>query len=544
MNEISNLSFHSEAREKMIAGVKKLAAAVSVTLGPKGKNVAIIRKGQRPHLTKDGVTVANAINLPDPFENLGCQIVKEAAQRTADVAGDGTTTSTVLASALLISGHRLLEAGYDARKVTQGMERACSDLIDDLERSRVQLSEREQLVSVASISANGEQGLGELIAEAIEAVGSDGPITVENAKGFETQLEIVEGTVIDQGYVSPYFVTNQAKGLVELDKPYVILINQTLSSAHSILPVLEIVASSNRPVLIVANDYSTEALQSLVMNKVKGALRVCAIKAPEFGNARTVALQDLAVLCGGQVLGSDGTFSKDELTEQVLGSADRIIIDKNGTVLIGTKGGSEAVAERIANVQENMEQPGLTAMELGILQRRRRRMSDGIAIIRVGGATEADMLERRDRVDDALCASKAAKSSGIQPGGGIAMVRAAKRLITSKSFPDKDPSYVAAYESFLNGCYEPFKQIVANAGESSEVILQKVLRNRSDPGYGYNAATGDYGDMYSMKVIDPHAVVVSCLKHAASVACNILLIGCAVSVEQEQVESLGLIENL
>jgi chaperonin GroEL len=544
MNEISNLSFHSEAREKMISGVKKLATAVSVTLGPKGKNVAIIRKGQRPHLTKDGVTVANAINLPDPFENLGCQIVKEAAQRTADVAGDGTTTSTVLASALLISGHRLLEAGYDARKVTQGMERACSDLIDELDRSRVQLSEREQLISVASISANGEQGLGELIAEAIEAVGSDGPITVENAKGFETQLEIVEGTVIDQGYVSPYFVTNQIKGLVELDKPYIILLNQTLASAHSILPVLEIVASSNRPVLIIANDYSTEALQSLVMNKVKGALRVCAIKAPEFGNARTVALQDLATLCGGQVIGADGTFSKEELTEQSLGSAERIIVDKGGTVLIGTKGGSEAVAERIANVQAAMEQPGLTVMELGVLQRRRRRMSDGIAIIRVGGATEADMLERRDRVDDALCASKAAKSSGIQPGGGIAMVRAAKRLITSKGLPDKNPSYVAAYEAFLNSCYEPFKQIVANAGESSEVVLQKVVRNRSEVGYGYNAATGEYGDMYSMKVIDPHAVVVSCLKHATSVACNILLIGCAVSVEQEQTENLGLIENL
>lgn len=544
MNEISNLSFHSEAREKMISGVKQLANAVSVTLGPKGKNVAIIRKGQRPHLTKDGVTVANAINLPDPFENLGCQIVKEAAQRTADVAGDGTTTSTVLAFALLASGHKLLEAGHDARKAAQGMEKACVDVIDELEKSRVQLTSKEQLVSVASISANGEEGLGELIAEAIETVGSDGPITVENAKGFNTHLEIVEGTVIDQGYVSPYFVTNQSKGLVEFDKPYILAINQTLATAHSILPLLEIAASSNRPVLIVANDYSTEALQSLVMNKVKGALRVCAIKAPEFGNARTVALMDLAILCGGQVVGSDGAFNRDELNESFFGSADRIIVDKGGTVLIGTKGDKDAIVERIEAIQAQAEQHGLTDMERGIALRRRRRMSDGIAIIRVGGATEADMLERRDRVDDALCASKAAKSSGIQPGGGVAMARASKRLTGSKNAHDRDPSFVAAYDAFLQSCYEPFRQIVSNAGESSEIILQRVLRNRSEMGYGYNAATGEYGDMSTMKIIDPHAVVVSCLKHATSVACNILLIGCAISVEDDQAESLGIIENL
>lgn len=543
MNEISKLSFHSEAREKMIAGVKQLAAAVSITLGPKGKNVAIIRKGQKPHLTKDGVSVANAINLPDPFENLGCQIVKEAAQRTADVAGDGTTTSTVLANGLLISGHRLLEAGYDARQVVRGYEQACVDVLNELSYSRIQLTEPEQLQSIATISANGEEGLGKIVAAAIDRVGADGPIAVENAKGFDTQLDIVDGTVIDQGFLSPYFATNQSKGICELEKCLILIYNQTVSNLHSILPALEIAATSNRSLLVIANDYSTEALQALVMNKMKGAIRICAIRAPEFGNARSVSMEDLAIVCGAKVFGVDSaTLAKEEISEEDLGYADKVVVDKAGTVLVSTNGNSELKQSRIDAVIEQMNQPGLNPLELGVLQRRRRRMSDGIAVIRVGGATEADMIERRDRVDDALCASRAAKLSGIQPGGGVAMARAAKNIAKKKNSFD-DPSYQAAYDSFIGSCYEPLRQIILNAGESADIVLQKILKSK-ESNYGYDASNLAYGDMIAMKIIDPHDVVAACLKHATSVACNILLIGCAVSQESEEIQDLGIIDNL
>jgi chaperonin GroEL len=542
MSNQTKLYFHSEAREKMINGVKQLADAVRVTLGPKGMNVAIIRKGHRPHLTKDGVTVANAINLSDPFENLGCQIVKEAAQRTADVAGDGTTTSTVLAASLLVSGHKLLEAGHDAKQVVAAFQQACLDVIEQLESSRVTLTDHDQLVSIATISANGEERLGKLIADAIDRVGPDGPITVENAKGFETRLDLVEGTVLDQGFVSPYFATNQAKGQAELEKVMVLCYNNTLTSAHAILPALELAANSNRSMLIVANDYSTEALQALVMNKMKGTIRVCAIKAPEFGNARTVALQDLATVCGGTVFGIDGSNERETFDDKNIGYADRVVVDKHGAILIGTRGDKKTVQDRIDSVQEELTSPGLSEMESGVLLRRKRRLAEGIAIVRVGGATEADMLERRDRVDDALCASRAAKSTGIQPGGGVAMARAAKHALGIHKM-GKCRTFESAYESFASCCNEPFKQVVSNAGEYPDAILHKLLK-RNDPYWGYNVASGELGNMLDMKVVDPHAVVESCLKHATSVACNVLMIGCAVSAIDEEVEDIGLLERI
>jgi chaperonin GroEL len=542
MSNHTKLSFHSEARERMINGVKQLADAVKVTLGPKGMNVAIVRKGQRPHLTKDGVTVANAINLHDPFENLGCQIVKEAAQRTADVAGDGTTTSTVLAASLLLSGHKLLEAGHDAKQVVAAFQQACHDVTEQLASSRVTLTDHEQLVSIATISANGEERLGRLIAEAIDRVGPDGPITVENAKGFDTKLDFVEGTVLDQGFVSPYFATNQAKGQAELERVLVLCYNSTLSSAHAILPALELAANSNRSMLIIANDYSAEALQALVMNKMKGTIRVCAIKAPEFGNARTVALQDIAAVCGGTVFGADGSNERETFDDATIGHADRVVVDKQGAILIGTRGNKQAVQERLASVQEQLTAPGLSEMESGVLHRRKRRLAEGIAIVRVGGATEADMLERRDRVDDALCASRAARSAGIQPGGGVAMARAAKGALASRK-SKRCRTFEAAYESFASCCNEPFKHVVANAGEHPDAILQKLLK-RSDPHWGYNVATSEMGNMLDMKVVDPHAVVESCLKHATSVACNVLMIGCAVAVGDDQNDNFGLMDGI
>lgn len=539
---VSDLKFHSEARSKMIDGVEKLSNAVSVTLGPKGKNVAISRAGHFPHLTKDGVTVANSINLVDPYENLGCQIVKEAAQRSADVAGDGTTTSTVVSANLLKEGSRLLETGYDAKQVILGIETACSDVLAALEDTRLSLDVYEQLASVATISANGEAEIGKIIADAIQKVGADGPISVENAKGFKTQLEIVEGTVVDRGYLSPYFSTDQTKNIAELEKPLIFIYNQVLSSAKEILPVLEKAASVSRPLLIVANDVTSEALKTLVLNKVKGSISVCAIKAPEFGSARTFAMQDLAVVCGAEVVAVDLSENPLADTSNVLGSSDRVVVDKHGTLFIGTSGDKEKIRERIESCQETLSSSSLSESDESILRRRIRRMSEGVAIIRVGGATEIEMYERRDRVDDALCASRAAKKSGIQPGGGSALVQAAKKCKKRKTSGSTD-SFNAGYNSFLKACQAPMRQIVTNAGEVPEIVLRKILKS-STP-IGYNASTGEYGDMLEMNIIDPHEVVGSSISHATSVVCNILSIGCAITIQEKDTsEGLGLIEEL
>lgn len=541
-SEIAELKFHSEARNKMISGVNKLADAVSVTLGPKGKNVAIIKTGHRPHLTKDGVTVANSINLSDPFENLGCQIVKEAAQRSADVAGDGTTTSTVLSACLLNDGHRLLETGYDAKQVITGIESACADILNELEQSKIELKEENQLRSVATISANGEEEIGEIIASAIESVGPDGPITVENARGFKTNLEIVEGTVVDRGYLSPYFATDQTKNVAELENPLVFVYNQILSNAKTILPVLERAASLNRSLLIVANDVTSEALKTLVLNKMKGAISVCAIKAPEFGNARTQALQDLAVVCNAEVVAIDFEQKEDIDYTSILGTCEKALIDKNGTLLIGTTGSKEKIEERVKICNEELASMKLSDSDSNLLRRRIRRMSEGIAIIRVGGSTEIEMYERRDRIDDALCASRAAKRSGIQPGGGSALVQAAKRC-TKKKNRNKTEDFSAGYDALIKACQEPLRQIVKNTGEVSEIVFRRI--SKSTAPIGYNANTGIFGNMMEMNIIDPHEVVTSSISHATSVACNILSIGCAISIEEQDHEGgYGLIEEL
>lgn len=543
MSRVSELEFEQSSRRKIIEGVNKLSRAVSITLGPKGKNVAIVYEGQRPHLTKDGVTVANSVNLKDPFENLGCQIVKEAAQRSADVAGDGTTTSTVLASSLLNEGHRLLETGYDARQVVRGIEKACDDVVGQLLLSRVDLKTSDQVESVATISANGEVLVGSLVAEAIEKVGPDGPITVENAKGFDTHLDFVEGTVIDRGYLSPYFATDKAKGLAELEKTYVLMYDQTITSAKSILPFLEFAASSGRSLLIVANDVANEALQALVLNKVKGTISVCAIKAPEFGNARTQSLEDLADVAGGKVVTGEEESAKLEDLSSYLGYADKVIVDKHGCLLMGTRGDKESVLERIQALTEELESPSLQENEVGLLNRRIRRLSEGIAILRVGGSTEGEMLERRDRVDDALCAAKSAKRSGIQPGGGTALLQAARNISKKRQVPE-DESFDAGYQALLRACLTPLNQIVSNSGEVPEIVIRKLQRSKRQ-NYGYNAYTGDFGDMIDMKIIDPHDVVVSALVHASSVACSILTIGCSISItESERGTSLGLLEEL
>jgi chaperonin GroEL len=538
MQEISELKFSRDAQQKIVDGVNTLANAVKVTLGPKGKNVAIFRPGKAPHLTKDGVTVANAVSLREPFENLGAQIVKEAAQRSAEVAGDGTTTSTVLAHAILDEGLKVINTEADARQVCLGIETAAADVLNQLEEMRVDVVDKQDLVNVATISANGEVQIGELIAEALESVGEDGAISVEQAKGFDTSLEIVEGLVIDRGFLSPYFVTDQAKGVAELNRAMVLVHNQVLNTAQSILPALEYAARMNRSLLIVANDITSEALQTLVLNKMKGSINVCAIKAPEFGAARTVALQDLAAVCGGQVVAVDNLNALKEGVESHLGFAEKVLVDKNGTVLMGTGKNEEALEERISQIKETIDSSSTTESELAVAKRRLRRLSEGIGIIRVGGATEGEMLERRDRIDDALHSARAAKKAGIQPGGGCALLYASRNLKPSKSTSE---GFKAGYEALIRSCKSPLKQIIANAGGIPEIVMMKMKNKRQS---GYNAATDTYGDMLEMKIVDPHLVVNSALQHAVSVACNILLIGCAICVTSEHVPDLGLLENL
>ena len=536
---ISDLKYADDARSKIISGVDALAKAVSVTLGPKGRNVAIFKQGSMPHLTKDGVTVASAIALPDPFENLGVQIVKEAAQRSADVAGDGTTTATVLSHALLHEGTSLIAAGMDPRQVCRGIEKAALDVIENLDLTRLDIESREELISIATISANGEEKIGELISEALESVGDDGAISVEGARGFETELDIVEGTVIDRGFLSPYFVTDQSRGVSELERVMILIYNQTLNTAQSILPALEHAANANHSLLIVANDVTSEALQTLVLNKMKGSIRVCAIKAPEFGSARTVALQDLAAICGGEVIAIDDAKAvKDKITS-CLGYAEKVLIDKQGTVLIGTKKSKDDVSERIRAAKEVMESPSTTTSDIMIAKRRLRRLSEGIGIIRVGGVTEAEMIERKDRIDDALHSARSAKKGGIQPGGGCALVFSSTKCKCPKG--ESEP-FNAGYSALLRACSSPLRQIAENAGEVPEIILRKVERSRKS--IGYDAASNSFGNMFDLKIIDPHLVVLSALQHAVSVACNILLIGCAVVLTDEDVDDIGLIENL
>lgn len=536
---ISDIEFGRTAQEKIIAGVDILANAVKVTLGPKGKNVAIFRAGKAPHLTKDGVTVANAVSPRDPYANLGAQIVKEAAQRSADVAGDGTTTSTVLAQAILHEGIRAIDSGLDTRQVCAGIEAAAVDVLKNLQETRVDIDSKDDLISVASISANGEVKVGTLIADALEAVGDDGAISVEPAKGFETSLEVVDGTVIDRGFLSPYFVTDQGKGVAELSNVLILIYNQTLSTAQSIIPALEYAAKSGSSLLIVANDITSEALQTLVLNKMKGALNVCAVKAPEFGAARTVSLQDLADITSAKVIAVDNSKELAENTSEYLGFAEKIIVDKNGTILIGTRKREEAVASRIESAKEIITAAGSTSSEIAVAKRRLKRMSDGVGVIHVGGATEGEMLERRDRIDDALHSARAARKEGIQPGGGCALTFASAKCRPPRAVSQ---SYKAGYEVLIKSCKAPITQIITNAGLIPELVLKRVKSGKRI--IGYDAASDRFGDMMEMKIIDPHLVVNSSLQHAVSVACNILLIGCAVNITNDIVADLGLVDTL
>jgi chaperonin GroEL len=508
-----DVRFGGDARQRMVRGVDLLAEAVKVTLGPKGRNVLIDKSYGSPRLTKDGVSVAKEIELVDKFENMGAQLVREVASKTNDLAGDGTTTAIVLAQAIVREGAKAVSAGMNPMDLKRGVDKAVTALIAELEARSKKISTEAETAQVGTISANGEAEIGKMIAEAMQKVGNEGVITVEEAKTALTELDVVEGMKFDRGYMSPYFITNAEKMTVELENPYILLNEKKLSNLQSILPVLEAVAQSGRPLLIIAEDVEGEALATLVVNKLRGGLKVAAVKAPGFGDRRKAMLEDLAVLTKGDVISEDLGIKLENVTLAMLGTAKKVLIDKENTTVVegaGKKGDIEARCKQIrAQIEETTSD-----YDKEKLQERLAKLAGGVAIIRVGGASETEVKERKDRVDDALHATRAAVEEGIVPGGGGALARAS--LILAKLNVDNDDQRVGV-EIVRKAALTPLRQIAANAGEDGAVISGKVLENDSY-NFGFDAQTGEYKDMVQAGIIDPTKVVRLALLNAASVA--------------------------
>jgi len=524
-----DLVFGDEARSRLMEGVNLLAEAVKVTMGPKGQNVVIERSGLPPHLTKDGVTVAQSINLRDKFPNLGVQMIKEAANRTAEVAGDGTTTATVLSQAIVNEGLKVLAAGYSSSEVRKGVEFATKQVIASLQEMAVPVSNDEEIIQVGTISSNGDREIGELLCRAMKEVGRDGVITVEEAKGFNTTLDVVEGMELDRGYLSPYFINDQEKMAAVMDGPYVLIINRRLNSLQDILPVLEKVHRAGKSLLIVADDIEGDALQGLVLNKMKGTLEVCAIRSPEFGEARVNAMGDLAILLGCEVQSDDSKDAMSSLGLEDLGSCRKAIVKKSTTVFVDGGGSSEEIESRATEVKTYLSDPTLSQQEAATARRRLSRLSGGVAVMRVGGATEIELIERRDRVEDALHATQAAVEEGLLPGGGVALVAASKSL--EPHIKSSDGHSVGA-RVVREACRAPFRQIIMNTGGAPDVILDKVLRSKFNK--GYDASEERLVDMWDAGIIDPLKVVRSALENASSAACMILSVGCAMTDDEDK----------
>lgn len=525
MNEsFRTLIFDDEARESLKRGVDSLAQAVRVTMGPSGQNVIIEVPGAPPIVTKDGVTVAKSIDFRDRNMNLGAQIVKEAASRTCDAAGDGTTTATVLTHAIFNGGLRVLSGEHSGPEMRSGMSWAVSAVIEDLRSMAKPVSSDEEVVQVGTISANGEREIGEFLAQAMRAVGRDGTIAVEEAKGFGTSLQVVEGAELDRGYLSPYFVTDSEKMVSVLESPYVLLTNNRITSLKEILPLLEKIHSAQKPILIVADDIEGEAMQGLVVNRTKGILQVSAIKGPEFGENRLHALQDLAVLLGTRVIVGESELSK--VTLQELGRCKRAIVGRYRSVIIDASGDKSAIEGRVAEIRSQLEDPTLDLQDRDVLRRRLARLAGGVAVLRVGGATEPEMKERKDRVEDALHATKAAVEEGILPGGGTALVRSASRA--RKQLPrNRSDSFKQGAEVIFQACCAPLRQIVSNSGRNPEMVLAKVERLRDSQ--GYDAAGERFVDTMSAGIVDPLKVVRSALENAHSAASMLLSVGCTIT---------------
>ena len=504
--------FGGEARERMLRGVDILANAVKVTLGPKGRNVVIDKSFGAPRTTKDGVTVAKEIELEDKFENMGAQMVREVASKTNDVAGDGTTTACVLAQAIVREGAKSVAAGMNPMDLKRGIDMAVAVAIEDVKKRSKKVKSSEEIGQVGTISANGEASIGNMIAEAMQKVGNEGVITVEEAKTAETELEVVEGMQFDRGYLSPYFITNAEKMLAEMEDVYILLHEKKLSNLQAMLPILEAVVQSAKPLLIIAEDIEGEALATLVVNKLRGGLKVAAVKAPGFGDRRKAMLEDIACLSGGQVISEDLGIKLENVTLDMLGRAKRVRIDKENTVIVDGAGKKPDIAGRIAQIKAQIEET-TSDYDKEKLQERLAKLAGGVAVIKVGGSTEVEVKERKDRVDDALNATRAAVEEGVVPGGGVALLRAKKAVDALRS---DNPDIQAGIKIVSKALESPIRQIVENAGVEGSIVVGKLLEKSGN--YGFNAQTEEYVDMIAAGIIDPTKVVRVALQDAASVA--------------------------
>ncbi|MBU1176138.1 MAG: chaperonin GroEL [Alphaproteobacteria bacterium] len=507
-----DVKFSTDARDKMLRGVNILANAVKVTLGPKGRNVVLDKSFGAPRITKDGVTVAKEIELEDKFENMGAQMVRAVASKTNDIAGDGTTTATLLAQAIVNEGVKLVAAGMNPMDLKRGIDLAVIEVVENLAKKATKISNSSEVAQVGTISANGETSIGDMIAEAMQKVGNEGVITVEEAKTAETELDVVEGMQFDRGYLSPYFVTNAEKMVASLEDPVILLHEKKLSNLQAMLPILESVVQSQRPLLIVAEDIEGEALATLVVNRLRGGLKVAAVKAPGFGDRRKAMLEDIAVLTGGQVISEELGIKLENVTIDMLGTAKRVEITKENTTIVDGAGSKDDIQGRVAQIKAQIEET-TSDYDKEKLQERLAKLAGGVAVIKVGGATEVEVKERKDRVEDALNATRAAVEEGIVAGGGVALLRASNALKVKGANADQD----AGIGIVKRALQAPIRQIVQNAGDEGSVVVGKVLDNESDT-FGFNAQTAEYGDMIKMGIVDPVKVVRTALQDAASVA--------------------------
>ena len=507
-----DVKFSTDARDKMLHGVDVLANAVRVTLGPKGRNVVLDKSYGAPRVTKDGVTVAKEIELEDKFENMGAQMLREVASKTSDIAGDGTTTATVLAQAIVKEGIKLVAAGMNPMDLKRGIDLAVGEVVKDIARQAKKVKSSEEIAQVGTVAANGEKEIGQMIAKAMQKVGNEGVITVEEAKSLESELEVVEGMQFDRGYISPYFITNAEKMVAELESPYILIYEKKLSGLQALLPLLELVVQSGKPLLVIAEDVEGEALATLVVNKLRGGLKVAAVKAPGFGDRRKAMLQDVAVLTGGELISEDLGIKLENVTVQMLGKAKRVTITKDDTTIVHGAGKKADIEARIAQIKQQIEDT-TSDYDKEKLQERLAKLAGGVAVIKVGGSSEIEVKERKDRVDDALNATRAAVEEGIVPGGGVALLWAAKSLKVKGDNEDQE----AGISIIRRALQAPIRQIAENAGVEGSIVVGKVTDHKS-PSFGFDAQTGEYGDLIGKGIIDPAKVVRVALQDASSVA--------------------------
>ena len=523
------IKFNIEAREELKKGVDALANAVKVTLGPKGRNVIIEKKFGAPHITKDGVSVAKEVELEEAFQNMGAQLVKEVASKTGDDAGDGTTTATVLAQAIVNVGLKNVTAGANPMDLKRGIDKAVACVVENIKSQAQEVNDdMAKIESVARISANNDSEIGKLIAEAMEKVKREGVITVEEAKGTDTTVEIVEGMQFDRGYISPYFVTNTEKMECEMENPYILIFDKKISSLKEMLPVLEATAQSGRPLLIIAEDVYSEALATLVVNRLRGSLKICAVKAPGFGDRRKEMLEDIAVLTGGVVISEEKGLKLESTTIDMLGRAEKVTVDKENTTIVNGMGDKAAITARVAQIKAQIEKT-TSDYDREKLQERLAKLAGGVAVLYIGAASEVEMKEKKDRVDDALSATRAAIAEGIVPGGGVAYIRAISSLNDLKGDNEDETTGI---EIIKRAIEEPLRQIVANAGVEGAVVVQKVKDGKGD--FGYNARTGEYENFFAAGVIDPAKVTRVALENAASIAGMFLTTECVIADKKEE----------